>query len=321
MKSCMLTIFACAAMLASFYAAAQSYPTKPIRVILGIGVGSPTDLTLRTTAQELQQVLGQPLVIENRPGGNLMIAPEACAKSTPDGYTLCVFSNAAVTLNPHIFSKLTYDPDKDFAPVALLWYLIQGLVATPSLPANSVKELQALAKSRPINFGTMGDGTAGDVMRQWLNEYWKTNIVGIPYKGANFVSSALLSGEVQVSRISLSGLSAQVKAGKLKVLAIGAGKRSRLFPDVPTYAEAGLAAFPDERVWWGMFAPAGTPEPMVKRINGELARLFRSAKFSEYLENQMLEPAIMAPAEFGAFVKEDRQRAGEMVKKYHIPRQ
>ena len=309
------------ALFAVFQAGAQTYPAKPIRVILGIGVGSPTDVTLRAAGQELQAVLGQPLVIENRPGGNLMIAPEACAKSAPDGYTLCVFSNAAVTLNPYIFSKLTYDPEKDFAPVALLWYLIQGLVATPSLPANSIKELEALAKSRPINFGTMGDGTAGDVMRQWLNEYWKTNMAGIPYKGANFVASALLSGEVQVSRISLSGLSGQVKAGKLKVLAIGSSKRSRLFPDTPTYAEAGLAAFPDERVWWGMFAPAGTPDAMVRRINGEFARLFRSPKFSEYLENGMLEPVVTPPEEFAAFLKEDRERAGQMVRKYNIPRQ
>ncbi len=314
-------IIASIALSTAFQAGAQTYPARPIRVILGIGVGSPTDVTLRAAGQELAASLGQPLVIENRPGGNLMIAPEACAKSAPDGYTLCVFSNAAVTLNPFIFSKLTYDPDKDFTPVALLWYLIQGLLATPSLPANSIKELEALARTRPINFGTMGDGTAGDVMRQWLNDFWKTSMTGIPYKGANFVTSALLSGEVQVSRISLNGLASQVKAGKLKVLAIGSSKRSRLFPDAPTYAEAGLASFPDERVWWGMFAPAGTPDAMVKRVNGEFARLFRSPKFAEYLENGMMEPVATPPEEFAAFLKEDRERAGQVVKKYNIPKQ
>ncbi len=317
----MAGIIASIAWLAAFQEGAQNYPARPIRVILGIGVGSPTDVTLRAAGQELAASLGQPLVIENRPGGNLMIAPEACAKSAPDGYTLCVFSNAAVTLNPFIFSKLTYDPDKDFTPVALLWYLIQGLLATPSLPASNIKELEALARTRPINFGTMGDGTAGDVMRQWLNDYWKTSMAGIPYKGANFVTSALLAGEVQVSRISLNGLANQVKAGKLKVLAIGSSKRSRLFPDAPTYAEAGLAAFPDERVWWGMFAPAGTPDAMVKRINGEFARLFRSPKFAGYLENGMMEPVATPPEEFAAFLKEDRERAGQMVKKYNIPKQ
>jgi tripartite-type tricarboxylate transporter receptor subunit TctC len=322
-----ITAFLCTilaiASLGAGQSLAQSYPSKPIRVIVAIAIGSPTDVVLRAAGQELFGSLGQPLVIDNRPGGNMMIAPEACARASADGYTLCVVSNATMSLNPHVFSKLPYNPDRDFAPVTALWYLIQGLVATPSLSANSVRELQVLAtaKSGTLNFGTLGDGTGGDILRQWLNETWKANIAGIPYKGANLITSALMGGEIQLSRISLSGLSGQVKAGKLKILALGASKRSRLFPEAPTYAEAGLGSFPDEKVWWGLFAPAATPEAIVRRINVEFVRLFREPKFGEYLDNQLLEPAVSTPEDFAAFVKEDRERAGLTVKKYNIPRQ
>ncbi|OFZ72973.1 MAG: hypothetical protein A2W04_08380 [Betaproteobacteria bacterium RBG_16_64_9] len=295
---------------------------KPIRVILAINIGSPSDIGLRAAGQELHGSLGQPLVIENRPGGNNMIAAQACARAAADGYTFCVVSSAPMTLLPHVSSKLPFDPEKDFAPVTLLWYLIQGLVASPSLPANSVRELQALAaaKSGSLNFGTMGEGTGGDILRQTLNDYWKANMVGIAYKGANLVAGALMSGEIQLSRISLNGLSGPVKAGKLKILAVYSSKRLGLFPDTPTYTEAGLASFPDLKVWWGLFAPAGTPEAMVRRGNREFVGLFRAPKFAAHLESQLLEPAVTSSEEFAVLMKKDRELAGRIVKKYNIPR-
>jgi tripartite-type tricarboxylate transporter receptor subunit TctC len=304
-------------------ALAQTYPSKPIRVILGIGIGSPTDVVLRAVGSELLGSLGQPLIVDNRPGANNRIAMEACARAAADGYTLCVVNHGAVSYSPHLFSKLPYDPDKDYAPITLLWYLIQGLVASPSLAANSIKELQELAtiKSASISFGTLGDSSGGDILRQTMNEYWKANMVGIPYKGANLLASALVSGEIQLGRISLNGLSGQVKAGKLKIIAVNSLKRSGLFPDVPTFAEAGLASFPDEKVWWGLFGPAAMPNPMVKRINGEVARLFRSPKFAAYLENQLLESAVTTPEEFAVFLREDRERAGLLLRKFNVPRQ
>jgi tripartite-type tricarboxylate transporter receptor subunit TctC len=309
--------------LAAAQALAQTYPGKPIRIIVAIGIGSPTDTTLRAASQELQASLGQPVLIDNRPGGNNMIAPEACAKAAADGYTLCVVSNAPMSLNPHIFSKLPYDPDKDFAPITPLWYLIQGLIASPFLPVNSIKELQVLAagRSTSLNFGTLGEGTGGDILRQAMNDAWKANMVGIPYKGANLLASALMGGEIQLGRISLNGLSGQVQAGKLKILAVGSSTRSRVFPDAPTFAEAGLGSLYNEKVWWGLFAPAATPEAIVRRINLEFVRLFRTPKFAEYLENQLFEPAVTSAEEFAAFVKEDRIRAGQIVSKYKIPRQ
>jgi tripartite-type tricarboxylate transporter receptor subunit TctC len=284
--------------------AQDRYPSKPIRMIVTVAAGAPTDLFLRTVSQELQPRLGQPFVIDNRPGGNVMIGAEVCAKAAPDGYSFCAFSSDTMSINPHIFSNIPYDVDKDFKPVALMYYLIQGLIGSSSLPVNSVKELQALARARTIalNFGTLGTGTNPDVFRQWLNERWKTDIAGIPYKGANLVMNALIAGEIHLSRISLSTVGGQAKAGKVKLLAVGASKRSRVFPDVATYAEVGLDEFA-EQVWWGMLAPAGTPEAAVKRMNDELVRLFREPKFLEYLDNQFLDPAIDTPEEFAVFLK------------------
>jgi tripartite-type tricarboxylate transporter receptor subunit TctC len=198
------------------------------------------------------------------------------------------------------------------------------VVATASLPAHSVKELKALANAKPgwLNFATQGAGTGPDIFRQWLNEQWKTDIVGVPYKGSNLIMNALIAGEIHFSRIAPLGayIGVQMKAGKIRLLAVGTSKRLSQFPDVPTYAEVGLDGFP-ERTWWGLFAPAGTPEAMVKRMNSEIARLFREPKFAAYLESQYVEPAVTTPEAFAAFLKEDRERAGLVVKRYNIPRQ
>ena len=312
-------IFSVAA-LGALHASAQQYPSKPIRVIVAIAAGSPTDVTMRTAARELQGSLGQPLTIDNRPGGEMVVGSELCARAVPAGYTYCVVSNTAVSINPHIFPKLPYDPDKDFKPVTALWQLIQGIIASSSLPANSIRELQALASARPgaLNSGTMGAGGA-DLHRRWLNDQWNTSIVGVPYKGANLVMNALLAGEIHMGLMALGGLGGQLKAGKVKLLVVGSSKRLPQFPDVPTYAEAGLGGSP--RTWWALLAPAGTPEPMVKRVNSEFVRLFHEPKFAAYLESQFLESAVSSPEEFAAFLKKDRELAGRMVRKYNITAQ
>ena len=301
-------------------ALAQQYPNKPIRVIVAIAAGSPTDTVMRAANHELSASLGQQLAIDNRPGGDMVIGSEACARSAPDGYTYCVISQTGISTNPHVFSKLPYDPARDFVGVAQLWFLIQGMIVSTSLPVRSVEELHALAvaKSETLNLGTLGVGGA-DLHRRWLNDKWNTRIVGVPYKGTNLVMSALISGELQMSLTALGGLGGQIKAGKVRILAVGSSKRLQQFPDVPTYAEAGLDDSP--RTWWGLMAPAGTPDAMVRRINSEFVRLFREPKFADYLESQFLEPSFMSPEEFAVFLKEDRDRAGIMVKKYNLPRQ
>ena len=301
---------------------AQDYPSKPVRVVLPIPGGSVTDVTLRAAAQELAPRFGQPLVIDNRPGANMIVAAEACAKGVPDGYTVCVVSPDAMSFNPNVFEKLSYDVDRDFRPVGSLFVLIEGLIATSSLPANSTRELQSLAVAKPgsINFGTLGPGTTPDIFRQWLAGTWKTDIVGIPYKGGNLVINALLAGEIHVSKIGVGNLGGQISSGKVKILAIGATKRSNQLPNVPTMAEAGLDGF-KFRVWWGLVAPAGTPDPIVARLNSEFNRLFSEPKFGEFMESRFLEPMIGTPQAFAAFLKQDREYVGQIVKQYNIPRQ
>lgn len=300
----------------------DGYPGKPIRMIVPVAAGAPTDLVMRTAGQELLPRLGQPLIVDNRPGAGLIVGTEACARAAPDGYTVCNVNSDSMSVNPHIVAKLPYDPEKDFKPITTLYYLIQGLIASNSLPVSSVKDLQGMATAKPraLNFGTMGQGTNPDVFRQWLNEQWRTDIEGIPYKGANLIMTALVAGEVDLSRISLSTVGGQMKAGKVKVLAVGSSKRLRLFPEIPTYAEVGLDGF-TEQVWWGLAAPAATPDAMVRRLNAEFVRLFREPKFLEYMESQFLETFVGSPESSAKFMREDRERAGVVVKKYNVPRQ
>ncbi len=308
------------AALSSFAAFAQPYPNKPIRIIVAIAAGSPTDVVMRAAANEVLGPLGQPLTIENRPGGDQVIGAEACAKSAPDGYTLCVISQTGISTNPHVFSNLSYDPARDFKGVVQLWFLIQGMIVSGSVPVKSVEELRALAIAKPgsLNLGNLGVG-GPDLHRRWLNDKWNTQIVGIPYKGANLVMNALISGELQISLTALGGLGGQLKAGKVRLFAVGSTRRLRQFPDVPTYAEAGLDDAP--RTWWGLFAPAATSDSVIRRVNSEFVRLFREPRFAEFLENQFLEPMPTTPEDFAAFLKEDFERAGVIVKKYNLPRQ
>jgi tripartite-type tricarboxylate transporter receptor subunit TctC len=302
--------------------AQETYPSKPMRLIIPIPAGAVTDVVLRAAAQELSTRMGQPMLADNRPGANMIIAAEACAKAPGDGYTLCIVSPDAMSFNPHTFNQLPYDVDRDFKPVANLFYLIEGLIASASLPANSVKELQALAVAKPgsIDFGTLGPGTGPDLFRQYLNRQWKTNIVGIPYKGGNFVVTALMAGEIHVSKTAVGNVSGQLSGGKVKILAVNSAKRSPLLPDVPAVDEVGLGGF-TIRVWWGLVVPSATPDTIVRRLNGEFVKLFREPKFNDLLETRFLEPALGSVESFAAFVKADREAIGHIVKEFNIPRQ
>ena len=306
----------------SFQCLAQSYPAKPIRVIVGVPAGSATELVMRSAGQELSTRMGQPWLVENRPGGNNVIAAQACARAAPDGYTLCYVSADSMSFNPHVFSKPPYDPDKDFKPITKLFYLLQGVIAPASLPANSVKELQALALAKPgsLNFGTFGSGHNLDLFRQWLNERWKVNIAGIPYKGGNLVVNALVAGEIHFTFPGLGNAEGLLKSGKIKVLAVHSSKRLRLLPDVPSMAEAGLDGVP-LKGWFGIAAPGGTPDAVANRLNAELVRLFREPKFVEFLEARFFEPAVGTIDEFVAFMKVDRERTGQVLRQFNVPRQ
>lgn len=306
----------------SSFALAQDYPSRPVRIIVPLPAGSTTDLVMRTTAQELSTRLRQPVVVENKPGGNWVVGAEACHTAAPDGHTLCVMNSDAIAFNPHILSSLPYDPAKDFVPVTNLFFLFEGILGKATLPASSIAELRDYAAKNPgkLNFGTLGPGSSNDVFRQWLVQHWSVDIPGIPYKGGAPVITALLAGEIDVTKIGMGNIAGQLNSGKVKVLAIQGTQRSKLVPNVPTLQESGLGGFP-LRVWWGLFMPAGSPDAALKRINAEITKLYREPKMAEYLESQFVEVAVTPPEPFAAFTRSERDRAGQVVKDFHIPRQ
>ncbi len=325
MRQSNTVVLAIAALLWSGAAMAQSYPSKPIRFVLNASVGVSADIVMRVAATELARQMGQPWVIENRPGGNFVIGAVACKGSAPDGYAVCLVNAQSMSFNPHVISKLPYDPDTDFKPITNLFIQVSGLAAPASLPVNSVSELQRLAvsKSGNMNFATLGPGTTQDILRQWLNDKWKTELVGVPYKGMNLILNGMLAGEASLTQTSLGSAGAYLSGAKIKLLAIEGSRRLSKMPDVPTYAEAGLGGFTELQgpFWWGLVVPAGTPSPIVQRLNAEFAKVFQGPKLTELLESLYLESAIGTPEEFASFLKLDRARDGELVRKFNIPRQ
>lgn len=309
------------ALLAAATAIAQNaYPGKPIRVIVPIAAGSVTDVIMRAASQELSARLGQPLVIDNRTGASGIIGAEACAKATPDGYTICAIYTATTSVNPYVFDKLPYDPATDFAAITHLYYVTGALVVPATLPVNSVAELRTLVTGKPraVNFGTIGPGSYPEVFLKWLNNQWKTDLTAVPYKGGAPIVTALLSGEIQASAAGLGNMIGQLQGGQIKALAISGVKRSRLFPNVPTMAEAGLGGFAGN-LWWGLAAPARTPKQVVMRLNAEFVKLFKEPRFAEFLDTQAVEPVLTTPEAFAAFLKADREWTATLIKPAQRP--
>lgn len=314
-RSALQALATAAAVLLAPAAPAQDYPSKPIRIIVPLAAGSVTDVVLRAAAQELQPRLGQTFIIDNKPGASAVLGTDACAKAAPDGYTFCAVYFGSMSLNPHTFPKLPYDPDKDFAPVARLFQVTEGLFVPSTLPVNTVAELHAYAAKNPsaVNFGTLGDGSLQELMLAWLNNEWKTSIAGIPYKGGGPISVALGAGEIQLAQMGIGNFTGVMQAGKVKPLAVSSQRRSPSLPGVPTLKEAGLGGF-SARVWWGLAGPAGTPPAAVARMNAEFTRLFKDPKFLEFLEARYIEAIPDTPQEFAAFLKTDREEAATLVR-------
>jgi tripartite-type tricarboxylate transporter receptor subunit TctC len=299
--------------------AAEAQWTKPLRIISTTAAGDGTDLVLRRAGADLSPRLGQPIIVENRPGATGIIAAEACAKASPDGHTICHVNPSALSFNPHLQPKLPYDPDRDFRPVTNMFFLIGAVFVKDSVPAASMKEFQthALANPGKIDFGTLGANVSVDVFRQWLNDQWKTQIVGIPYKGSANMMNALLSGEVQATWIGIYSALGLIKAGKVRMLAVDTPRRSSMFPDVPTLAEIGLPDCP-LITWHGLVAPAAVSDPVIRRLNAEVVRLFAEPAYEELFVQRQLLAATSSPEEFGAYLKKDRERAGEVVRRFGL---
>ncbi|MBI4293657.1 MAG: tripartite tricarboxylate transporter substrate binding protein [Betaproteobacteria bacterium] len=304
------------AMIGTAAAQAPAYPSKPIRFVLPYPPGSALDLAARALAQEMSKDWGQAVVPENRPGASSMIAADACAKAPADGYTICMVSRATLSFVPNFYKKIPFDPAKDFEPIANMFDLVSVFTVHPSVQANSVTELIALAKAKPgtLNFGSVGDGTPPHIVMEWIKKNRSVDMVHVPYKGAAPLAKAMMTGEIQLSYVSAGTVLGQIRAGKLKAIAVSGDKRSPLFPGVPTLGEAGLAGV-DGRIWFGLVTAAGTPGNVVGAVYNELVRIFANDSFREQrLVSQGLEPSLMPPQEFGRFLAADREVAGAMVR-------
>jgi len=300
---------------------AQDYPTKPIRVIVPVPPGSLTDVIARRIAADASAILGQTWIMENRPGANFVPGAEACRHARGDGYTLCVFTTSTVTFNPHLIDNLSYDAERDFTPIITLGMLTGGLVASPKLPIRTISDLREYARANPgkLNFGTYGPASSANVFRHYLNERWGTNITEVAYKGANELVAALVNNEIQMTWTALGNWADNPNDSKGKIMTLDASKRSPLIAHVPTYQEAGLGDYPIQ-TWMGLFAPAGTPEPIVNQINAAVAKALAQPKLSAFLASQLIETRISSAKEFAATVARERAETGDILRKFNIPK-
>ena len=301
-------------LLLAAQATAQSggaYPVKPIRIIVSFPSGAILDATARTLGQEVSKSIGQPIIVENRPGASFIIGMVACAKAAPDGYTLCMNTNS---YNELVFTNLPYDPDNDFAPIIHLAWVSSMLVAKGSAPFNSFKELIAYSKAKPgvVNWGTWGPVTSPDIVLRWITNQMGVNITGVAYKGGAQTVPALLAGEIDITFMAVGPLLPLIKAGKLKPIAIVSDRRQPLLPDVPSLAEEG--ANPKLMGWFGLFAPAMTPRPIIDRLNVEFAKSMQAPGVQEFFRTQTLEAVGGSAEDFTKFLKADQANAARVFK-------
>ncbi len=306
--------------LPSAVAAAESYPNKPITVVVTAAPGGVTDILARVLGQRLAKSWGQQVIVENKPGASNQIGAEYVAKAAPDGYTLLVSPEATFVVNPWLYSKQPYDPMKDFTPITGLVSISQSLVASPDLPAQTLPELIALAKKRPgeLNYGTFGVGSTGHLNMEMLQSMAGVKLVAVHYKGATPALTDVMAGHVQMMFISTSSAIEPWKAGKLKLLAVGSRQRLPRFPELPTAAESGLAGF-EAVSWFGLFAPGGTPRAVVELLNAEVRRVFKDPEFQEkVLTPNMFEPMVSSPEQFSSFIQSEAQKWGDVVRKVKV---
>jgi len=290
-------------------ALAQNYPAKPIRILIAQAPGSATDTISRVVGNRLSEALGQPIVVEARPGAGGAVGTEAAARSAPDGYTLFMANNSTHGSNPALYPKLPYDAVNDFAPISMVASVPYVLVTEPSLPVNSVQELIALAKSRPgkINYASAGNGSTHQFCGELLKSSAGIDLVHIPYKGSPPGVTAVMAGEVSVMFANLTDIGAQIRGGRLKPLAVTTLKRAELLPNVPTMVEAGVPDF-EITSWFGLMAPAGTPAPIIARLNAETVKVLAREDVRSTLGAQGLNVASSSPEQFTAHIKSEIAR-------------
>ena len=288
---------------ASAQGTAANYPNRPVRIVVTFPPGGPTDIIARAVGQKLADAWGQAMVVDNRPGAGGNIGTALVAKAPADGYTLVLSNLTPMAISPFVYSNLPYDPIKDFTPITLAatsWFF---LVVTPSLPVTSVKELIALARSKPgqINYSSSGSATPAHLGGALLERAAGVRLTHVPYKGAGLSVPAVMAGEVQMAIESPPPIVPQVKAGKLRALAAARPDRSPLLPDVPTFAEAGMPGF-EVGSWYGFHAPAGTPQPIIVKLHAEMAKALGTPEMRERLRNVGADVVASTPAGYTEFV-------------------
>jgi tripartite-type tricarboxylate transporter receptor subunit TctC len=294
--------------------APEAWPARPIRFILPFPPGGGTDILGRLIAERLTAGLGQPVVTENRGGAGGNVGAEAAARSAPDGYTIVLVA-PTIAISPSLYSKLGYDPVKDFAPVSLVATVPNVMVTNPAVPANTLREFIALAKSRPgeMNFGSGGSGTSNHLAGELFNIVAGVKLVHVPYKGVNLAMNDVLSGRVQLVFIGVPAAAPHIKAGKLRALALVAPRRSSVLPEVPTAVEAGLPNL-EVTTWYGILAPAGTQKSVVARLNGELAKIMHAPEMKEKLDAMATDPVTSTPEEFEGLIQREIAKWGAVVR-------
>lgn len=304
-----LKISAAIAALLAGAATAADYPVRPVRMIVTFTPGGATDMIARTVAQKLADAWGQQFVVDNRAGGGGVIGTELAARAAPDGYTLLVGSSSGLVINPLLSSKLPYDAARDFAPVSLLTVNPTLLVAHVSVSANNVKELVALAKSRPgkLNYASVGSGSPVHLAMEWFKQSTGTDLVHVPYKGSAPAVTDLVGGQVELMFNSIPPVLPLVRAGKLKALAVGSAQRSRSVPEIPTVAEAGVTGF-DAATWFGLFAPTGTPAAVIAKLNREVGAILAQPELAQRLSAQGSEPRASTPAGLADYMRNESTR-------------
>jgi tripartite-type tricarboxylate transporter receptor subunit TctC len=295
--------------------AQDNYPWKPIQLVVTTAAGGALDLVARTVADGLSASMHQPIIIDNQPAGNGSVAAGQFAKAIPDGHTLMMVVDSTVTINPHLYRHLNYDPFRDFAPVSIVSRLPLMLVGNPGVPARNLQELIAYAKTNPgkLNYASTGVGTQLHIGMEMFKLLTNTDIVHVPYRATTSAMADLLGGRIDLALLGLSSVKAQVESGKLRAYAIAAPQRSSLMPDIATADEAGLPGF-EVRSWFGMLAPAKAPQSVIDRLAREIKRASIDPKFVAALAPQGMQIVASLPEEMAQAMREDSKKWGDVIR-------
>ncbi len=306
--------------IAAEAASAQTYPSKPIHIVVPYAPGGITDVIARALGQRLSEAWKQQVIIENKPTGAGIVGTDSVAKAAPDGHTLLVGADAAFVTAPHTYSKLPYDPIRDFAPITGLGISPQALILNPSVPARTLAELIALAKTKPgaLNYGTFGIGTSGHLNIVLLESMTGTKFTPVHYRGATPALTDTIAGHIQMMIVSIGLVSQPWQAGQLNVLGFGSTARLAQFPDMPTLAENGLPGY-EAGSWYGLVAPRGTPREIVDKLNAETRRIFDDPQFRErVLDRSFIYSIVSSPEEFAARIARDSEKWGKVIREANI---